>query len=252
MLALAAAALVAPAAAHAAGFHSLASDALIEQVHQTHNDTDLVLLQTQASVSAQRVQGYCEICVRMIQMKQRFQPDVCSGLTDNFFITVSLPSAAATGARGACWRARAVTAVEAGAPCAWPAQCSGCHCRCLCAPPPSPWRDPCLSPPPALRCRPAQCVKNLESIIKADRAVSYWHNVGCVHLDAAGPEAVKPCPAHVICGWTPNIFGQRIRADGETMGQLAPLCPRDTNFVPRVPRTDAPAELPFDFSKLSK
>ncbi|KAA0155354.1 hypothetical protein FNF27_02169 [Cafeteria roenbergensis] len=183
VLALAAAALVAPAAAHAAGFHSLASDALIEQVHQTQNDTDLVLLQTQASVSAQRVQGYCEICVRMIQMKQRFQPDVCSGLTDNFFIT---------------------------------------------------------------------CVKNLESIIKADRAVSYWHNVGCVHLDAAGPEAVKPCPAHVICGWTPNIFGQRIRADGETMGQLAPLCPRDTNFVPRVPRTDAPAELPFDFSKLSK
>ncbi len=114
MLALAAAALVAPAAAHAAGFHSLASDALIEQVHQTHNDTDLVLLQTQASVSAQRVQGYCEICVRMIQMKQRFQPDVCSGLTDNFFITVSLPSAAATGARGACWRTRAVAAVEQG------------------------------------------------------------------------------------------------------------------------------------------
>jgi hypothetical protein len=103
----------------------------------------------------------------------------------------------------------------------------------------------CVSP----LCVHSQCVKNLESIIKSDRAVSYWHNVGCVHLDAAGPEAVKPCPAHVICGWVPNIFGQRVRADGETMGQLAPLCPRDTNFVPRAPQTNAPG-LPFDFSKV--
>ena len=149
----------------------------------TTTPAETVLLQSKAAAKAQRVQGYCEICIRMVQMKQRFQPDVCSGLTDNFFIT---------------------------------------------------------------------CVKNLESIIRVDRAVSYWHNVGCVHMDQGGPEAVKPCPAHVICGWIPNIFGQRIRADGETMGQLAPLCPRDTNFVPRVPRADAPAELPFDYSAKPK
>jgi hypothetical protein len=183
-------------------FAVLEADPLIESVHQSANDSELILLQTQASHKAQRVQNYCEICIRMIQMKQRFQPDVCSGLTDNFFITVSVSKPCSVG-RGL----RPVTA--------------------------------------------SQCVKNLESVIKADRAVSYWHNVGCVHLDASGPEAVKPCPAHVICGWVPNIFGQRVRPDGETMGQLAPLCPRDTNFVPRVPRTDAPAELPYDFSKLS-
>jgi hypothetical protein len=33
----------------------------------------------------------------MVQMKQRFQPDVCSGLTDNFFITVSTLLADAAG-----------------------------------------------------------------------------------------------------------------------------------------------------------
>ena len=71
-------------------FAALEADPLIESVHQSANDSELILLQTQASHKAQRVQNYCEICIRMIQMKQRFQPDVCSGLTDNFFITVSL------------------------------------------------------------------------------------------------------------------------------------------------------------------
>jgi len=229
-IAVAAAMLARPAASTEAGFHSLANNPLLEHIERTQDDSQMTMLQTRASAKAQRVQGYCEICIRMVQMKQRFQPDVCSGLTDNFFITVSMPEVPVLAhCRDAARRSRARDAWRRG------------RQR---LPRPSPARRP---PRP----RPAQCVKNLESIIKADRAVSYWHNVGCVHLDAAGPEAVKPCPAHVICGWVPNIFGQRIRADGETMGQLAPLCPRDTNFVPRVPRTDAPAQLPFDFSKLA-
>lgn len=65
-------------------------DKLLAHLENTAADHELVMLQTKASAEAQRVQGYCEICIRMVQMKQRFQPDVCSGLTDNFFITVSL------------------------------------------------------------------------------------------------------------------------------------------------------------------
>lgn len=86
-------------------------------------------------------------------------------------------------------------------------------------------------------------MKNLESILKADRAVSYWHRVGCVHNDD-GPEIVKPCPAHVICGWVPNIFARRAGVAVGAAGQLSPLCPRDVSFLPRVPRTAAPAGLP--------
>lgn len=121
----------------------------------------------------EKVHGYCEICTRMLQMYQRGLPDLCSGLTDTFFIT---------------------------------------------------------------------CVKNMESMLKADRAVVYWHQVGCVHLDD-GPEIVKPCPAHTICGWVPNIFARRVGIT-QSIGQLAPLCPRDINYLPRVPRTLAPGGLP--------
>lgn len=124
-------------------------------------------------LGTEKIHGYCEICVRMLQMYQRGLPDVCSGLTDTFFIS---------------------------------------------------------------------CVKNLESILKADRAVVYWHQVGCIHMDD-GPEIVKPCPAHTICGWIPNIFARRTGIT-QQIGQLAPLCPRDVNYLPRVPRTIAPGGLP--------
>jgi hypothetical protein len=39
--------------------------------------------------STTKVFGYCEICIRILQMYQRGLPDVCAGLTDTFFITVS-------------------------------------------------------------------------------------------------------------------------------------------------------------------
>lgn len=48
---------------------------------------ETVLLEIGAQ--AEKVHGYCEICTRMMQMYQRRLPDVCSGLTDTFFITVS-------------------------------------------------------------------------------------------------------------------------------------------------------------------
>ena len=34
----------------------------------------------------------------------------------------------------------------------------------------------------------------------------YWLRSGCMHLDREGPEIVKPCPAHAICAWVPNLF----------------------------------------------
>jgi hypothetical protein len=40
------------------------------------------------SAGVEKVHGYCEICVRMLQMYQRGLPDVCAGLTDTFFISV--------------------------------------------------------------------------------------------------------------------------------------------------------------------
>ena len=51
-----------------------------------------------------------------------------------------------------------------------------------------------------------QCVENLESILRSDKAVVYWLRSGCMHLDREGPEIVKPCPAHAICAWVPNLF----------------------------------------------
>ena len=39
-------------------------------------------------VEMEKVHNYCEICTRMMQMFQRALPDLCSGLTDTFFISV--------------------------------------------------------------------------------------------------------------------------------------------------------------------
>ena len=53
-----------------------------------------------------------------------------------------------------------------------------------------------------------------------------------MHLDRDGPEIVKPCPAHAICAWVPNLF-----ADVGIISprnSLAPLCPRDFKYLPRI------------------
>jgi len=44
--------------------------------------------QVESEAELEKVHGYCEICIRMMQMYQRGLPDICSGLTDTFFITV--------------------------------------------------------------------------------------------------------------------------------------------------------------------
>lgn len=46
-------------------------------------------VEVSAAVEAGKVHGFCEICIRMLQMKQHRLTQVCSGLTDTFYITVS-------------------------------------------------------------------------------------------------------------------------------------------------------------------
>ncbi len=56
---------------------------------------DASFLEVEAHAEAEKVHGYCEICMRMLQMYQRGIPDVCSGLTDTYFISVRSPCARA-------------------------------------------------------------------------------------------------------------------------------------------------------------
>jgi hypothetical protein len=51
-----------------------------------------------------------------------------------------------------------------------------------------------------------QCIENLESLLRADKALVYWLKNGCMHMDEDGPEIVRPCPAINICSWVPNLF----------------------------------------------
>lgn len=70
----------------------------------------------------------------------------------------------------------------------------------------------------------------------------YWENTGCMHEDL-GPEVVKPCPAHAVCGWVPNLFGPKLGAAAK-QGLMPPLCPPDMNYRARVPKTDVPLGMP--------
>lgn len=38
-------------------------------------------------VGTQKVQSFCEICILVMQMKERGQPHLCAGLNDNYYIT---------------------------------------------------------------------------------------------------------------------------------------------------------------------
>ena len=49
-----------------------------------------VLLEVQAQAQVQRVRSYCEICILVMQMKQRGEPHLCAGLNANYYITVSV------------------------------------------------------------------------------------------------------------------------------------------------------------------
>lgn len=61
----------------------------------------------------------------------------------------------------------------------------------------------------------------------------YWLKNGCIHMDAAGPEVIRPCPAMAVCSWVPNLFAQPpfVSQDG-----VETLCPRDPKFLPSIPQ----------------
>jgi len=109
------------------------------------------------------VRSYCEICILVMQMKERGEPHLCAGLNANYWIT---------------------------------------------------------------------CVEVLESLLRADKAIVYWLKNGCMHMDASGPEIVRPCPALSICSWVPNLFAQppSLVRDG-----IEALCPKDPKFLPTIP-----------------
>jgi hypothetical protein len=148
---------------------------LIEQYEKqdkmtASGETSLVEVGAKTEAKVGKVHAFCEICILIMQMKERGQPHLCAGLNPDYFIS---------------------------------------------------------------------CVENLESILRADKAVVYWLRSGCMHLDRDGPEIVKPCPAHAICAWVPNLF-----ADVGIISprnSLAPLCPRDFKYLPRIPRKPPPS-----------
>ena len=137
-----------------------------EEMHKNADET--ALLEVSAQTGVGKVHAFCEICILIMQMKERGQPHICAGLNPDYFIS---------------------------------------------------------------------CVENLESLLRADKAVTYWLRSGCMHLDREGPEIVKPCPAHAICAWVPNLF-----ADVGIVtprNELSPMCPRDFKYLPRIPRKPA-------------
>jgi len=123
---------------------------------------DVALVQTGAKVG--KVQSFCEICILVMQMKERGQPHLCAGLNDQYYVT---------------------------------------------------------------------CVEVLISLLRADKALVYWLKNGCMHMDATGPEIVRPCPAINICSWIPNLFSQppSIVRDG-----VESMCPKDNKFLPTIPQ----------------
>lgn len=137
-------------------------------VARASGEMSLLEVDATSGTGADKVHAFCEICILVMQMKERGQPHLCAGLNPDYFIS---------------------------------------------------------------------CVENLESLLRADKAVTYWLRSGCMHLDREGPEIVKPCPAHAICAWVPNLF--------EDVGivtprnELAPMCPRDFKYLPRIPRKQA-------------
>jgi len=138
---------------------------LIESQNLTtyNEDGDQVLLEVGATAKTKKVEAFCEICILIMQMKERGQPHLCYGLNENYYIT---------------------------------------------------------------------CVKNLISLLRADKALVYWLKNGCMHLDTSGPEIVRPCPAMNICSWVPNLFSQppSLVRDG-----VESLCPKDNKFLPTIP-----------------
>ena len=54
---------------------------------QTRTETET---QTQTEAEVERVRSFCEICILVMQMKQRGQPHLCAGLNALHYVTVRL------------------------------------------------------------------------------------------------------------------------------------------------------------------
>lgn len=118
----------------------------------------------ETSAQVGKVRSFCEICILVMQMKERGQPHLCAGLNTNYHVT---------------------------------------------------------------------CIEVLESILRADKAIVYWLKNGCMHMDAEGPEIVRPCPAMNICSWVPNLFAD---APSLVRDGVESLCPKDPKFMPTIPQ----------------
>ena len=51
-------------------------------------DEQVSFLQVSAEAETKKVHGWCEICILIMQMKERGQPHLCAGLNSDYFITV--------------------------------------------------------------------------------------------------------------------------------------------------------------------
>lgn len=49
--------------------------------------TALVEVSAQTTAQVQKVRSYCEICILVMQMKQRGEPHLCAGLNANYYVT---------------------------------------------------------------------------------------------------------------------------------------------------------------------
>jgi len=63
------------------------------------------------------------------------------------------------------------------------------------------------------------CVRVLESLVWWITNEVYWVNYGCQRKSPnGGTEWVRPCPAHVICGWIQDLYERK------------PFCNADPNY----------------------
>lgn len=92
------------------------------------------------------------------------------------------------------------------------------------------------------------CQKNLESLVRADRALTYWIRQGCLEMAEGAPVIKVPCPAYAICSWVANLHEPDPQL---TEFGVSSLCPRDLHHLPVIPhkykdvferRIDAPIQ----------
>jgi len=68
---------------HALGVHQLKEGYAFAHLAEEGDETTAVLLETRATV----VQSFCEICILVMQMKERGEPHLCAGLNSRHWIT---------------------------------------------------------------------------------------------------------------------------------------------------------------------